>query len=224
MLRSHLSHLDVEMLKLLAAGMLLLSFAMLSTRRTQQLITLFMWQGIILFLSTFLVAHEAGVTELYFSAALTLILKVIILPLVLHILIRRLGAQWDNEPLVNIPVTMLVGLVLVIFAFGLAQPISLLATTIMHHTIGIALAVILLSFLMMITRRKAVTQVIGFLAMENGLFFAATSATYGMPMVIELGIALDLLVAVFILGIFFFQIREQFDSLDLHHLESLREE
>ena len=77
---------------------------------------------------------------------------------------------------------------------------------------------------MMITRRKAVTQVIGFLAMENGLFLAATSATYGMPMVIELGIALDLLVAVFILGIFFFQIREQFDSLDLHHLESLKEE
>ncbi|MFZ0301175.1 MAG: hypothetical protein WAL75_00760, partial [Terracidiphilus sp.] len=126
--------------------------------------------------------------------------------------------------LVNIPITMLVGLALVIFAFGLAQPISLLATTITRHTIGIALAVILLSFLMMITRRKAVTQVIGFLAMENGLFLAATSATYGMPMVIELGIALDLLVAVFILGIFFFQIREQFDSLDLHHLESLKEE
>ncbi len=218
------SHLDLEFAKLLAAAMLLLSFVMLSTRRTQQLITLFAWQGTILFLSTVLVAHDAGVTELYFSAALTLILKVITLPLVLHFLIRRLGAQWDNEPLVNIPVTMLVGLVLVIFAFGLAQPISILATTIMRHTIGIALSVILLSFLMMITRRKAVTQVIGFLAMENGLFLAATSATYGMPMVIELGIALDLLVAVFILGIFFFQIREQFDSLDLHHLESLREE
>ena len=218
------SHLDLELLKLLAAGMLLLSFAMLSTRRTQHLIALFAWQGTVLFLSTVLVAQDAGLTELYFSAALTLLLKVIALPLILHFLIRRLGAQWDNERLVNIPVTMLVGLVLVIFAFGLAQPISLLATTITRHTIGIALAVIFLSFLMMITRRKAVTQVIGFLAMENGLFFAATSATYGMPMVIELGIALDLLVAVFILGIFFFQIREQFDSLDLHHLESLREE
>jgi hydrogenase-4 component E len=218
------SHLDVELLKLLAAAMLLISFAMLATRRTQQLITLFAWQGAILFLSTILVAHEAGLTELYFSAGLTLVLKVITLPLILHILIRRLGAQWDNEQLVNIPITMLVGLVLVIFAFGLAQPISQLATTITRHTIGIALAVILLSFLMMITRRKAVTQVIGFLAMENGLFLAATSATYGMPMVIELGIALDLLVAVFILGIFFFQIREQFDSLDLHHLESLKED
>ena len=142
-------------------------------------------------------AHELGLTELYYSAALTLILKVIALPWILHRLIHRLGAQWDSEPLVNIPDTMLVGLVLVIFAFGLAQPISMLATTITRHTLGIALAVILLSFLMMITRRKAMTQVIGFLAMENGLFFAATSATYGMPMVIELGIALDVLVGVF---------------------------
>ena len=126
--------------------------------------------------------------------------------------------------MVNVPTTMLVGLVLVIFSFGLAQPITMLATTVTRHNIGIALSVIQLAFLMMITRRKAVSQVIGFLAMENGLFFAATSATYGMPMVIELGIALDLLVGVFILGIFFFQIREQFDSLDLHHLESLKEE
>lgn len=218
------SHLVAELLRLLAAGLLLISFAMLSRRRTQRLITLFAWQGAILFLSTSLVAWDAGLTELWYSAALTLLLKVIALPWILHRLIQRLGAQWDNEPLVNIPVTMLVGLVLVIFAFGLAQPISMMATTITRHTIGIALAVILLAFLMMITRRKAITQVIGFLAMENGLFFAATSATYGMPMVIELGIALDLLVAVFILGIFFFQIREQFDSLDLHHLESLREE
>jgi hydrogenase-4 component E len=218
------SHLVAELLRLLAAGLLFISFAMLSRRRTQRLITLFAWQGAILFLSTSLVAWDAGLTELWYSAGLTLILKVIALPWILHRLIQRLGAQWDNEPLVNIPVTMLVGLVLVIFAFGLAQPISMMATTITRHTIGIALAVILLAFLMMITRRKAITQVIGFLAMENGLFFAATSATYGMPMVIELGIALDLLVAVFILGIFFFQIRDQFDSLDLHHLESLREE
>jgi len=82
----------------------------------------------------------------------------------------------------------------------------------------------MLSFLMMITRRKAISQIVGFLAMENGLFFAATSATYGMPMVVELGVALDVLIGMVILGVFFFQIREQFDSLDLQHLEQLREE
>ena len=87
----------------------------------------------------------------------------------------------------------------------------------------VAMASVMLSFLMMITRRKAIPQVIGFLSMENGLLFAATSATYGMPMVVELGIALDVLVGVLILGVFFFQIREQFDSLDLKHLEKLKE-
>ncbi len=220
----HSSYVITEALNLLAASLLLISFAMLSRRRTQRLITLFAWQGAVLFASTYLVAYRAGLTELYYSAALTLLLKVIALPWILHRLIRRLGVQWDSEPLVNIPATMLVGLGLVIFAFGLAQPISRMATTITRNTIGIALAVIFLAFLMMITRRRAVTQVIGFLAMENGLFFAATSATYGMPMVIELGIALDLLIGFFILGIFFFQIREQFDSLDLSNMEALKEE
>lgn len=220
----HPSELVPQVLKVLAAGLLLISFAMLSGRRTQQLINLFAWQGALLFVSTCLVAYSAGLTEMYYSAALTLILKVILLPWILNRLVKRLGAQWDSEQLVNVPVIMFAGLLLVIFAFGLAQPITSMAATVTRHTLGIALAVILLSFLTMITRRKAVTQVIGFLAMENGLFLAATSATYGMPMVIELGVALDLLVGVFILGIFFFQIREQFDSLDLHNLESLKED
>jgi hydrogenase-4 component E len=108
-------------------------------------------------------------------------------------------------------------------AFNVAAPLADLSSSIARGTLGIALACVLMSFLMMITRSKAVPQVIGFLAMENGLFFAATSATYGMPMVVELGIALDVLVGTFIFGIFFFQIRETFDSLDIHHLEKLKE-
>ncbi|HEV2113867.1 MAG TPA: hypothetical protein VGR50_06925, partial [Terriglobales bacterium] len=146
------SYWVTELINILAASLLLISFAMLSRRRTQRLIALLAWQGVILFLSTCLVAHSSGLTELYYSAGLTLLLKVIALPWILGRLIYRLGAQWDSETLVNIPATMLVGLVLVIFAFGLAQPISLLATTVTRHTLGIALAVILLAFLMMITR------------------------------------------------------------------------
>ena len=99
-----------------------------------------------------------------------------------------------------------------------------LAGTVTRSTLGIAMACVMLSFLMMITRRKAIPQVIGFLAMENALFFAATGAVYGMPMVVEFGVALDVLVGALILGIFMFQIREQFDSLDIRHLEKLKEE
>jgi hydrogenase-4 component E len=213
-----------QIINLLAAVLLLLSFAMLAQRRILSLIDLFAAQGFVLTLSTAFVAWATGQTHLWWSAGLTLVLKVVLLPWILHRLIRRLNVKWDVEMLINIPTTMLFGLLLVILAFNLAQPVSALAGTITRGTLGIALAAVLLSFLMMITRSKAVPQVIGFLAMENSLFFAATAATYGMPMVVELGIALDVLVGVIILGVFFFQIRERFDSLDIRHLEKLKEE
>jgi hydrogenase-4 component E len=220
----HMPSLATQFLHVLAAGLLMISFAMLAQRRIRRLIVLLAWQGAMLSASTLLVAITAHQSHLYYSAALTLALKVIVLPWILMRLMKRLGIAGDIEPLVNISTLLLVGLALVIFAFGLAQPISALATTVTRQALGIALAVILLAFLMIIARRKAVTQVIGILALENGLFFAATSATYGMPMVVELGIALDLLVGVFVFGIFFFHIREQFDSLDLHHFEALKED
>jgi hydrogenase-4 component E len=213
-----------QIINVFAAALLLLSFAMLAQRRILSLIDLFAAQGFVLSLSTAFVAWATGQTHLYWSAGLTFLLKVLLLPWILHRLIRRLNVKWDVETLINIPTTMLVGLVLVILAFNLAQPVSELAGTVTRGTLGIALATVLLAFLMMITRSKAVPQVIGFLAMENSLFFAATAATYGMPMVVELGIALDVLVGVVILGVFFFQIRERFDSLDIHHLEKLKEE
>ena len=183
-----LQHYGPQLVNLFAAVLLLLSFSMLAQRRIISLINLYAAQGFVLFLSTALVAWLTGQTHLYGSAGLTLALKVIALPWILHRLIRRLNVKWDVETLINIPTTMLVGIVLVILAFNLALPISQLAGTVTHSTFGIALASVLLSFLMMITRSKAVPQVIGFLSMENGLFFAATSATYGMPMVVELGI------------------------------------
>jgi hydrogenase-4 component E len=213
-----------QLINLGAALLLLSSFAMLSQRRILSLVNLFALQGAVLSASTAIVAYTSGATHLYASALLSLILKVIVLPWILHRLIARLDVRWDTETQLNIPATMLVGIVIVVFAFALAQPIAQLSATVTRSTLGIALAVVLLSFLMMITRRKAVSQVIGFLAMENGLFSAATSATYGMPMVVELGVALDVLVGTLILGVFFFQIREQFDSLDLHHIEQLRED
>ena len=216
--------LDLQLINTLAALFLLLAFAMLSQRRVVGLVDLLALQGTLLCAATLLLAWRTGEAHLYLSALLTLALKVVFLPWLLHRLIRRLGVYWDSEPLINIPGTMLLGLLIVIFSFGLAQPIAALASTATRNGIGIAVAVVLLSFLTMITRRKAMSQVIGFLSMENGLFFGAMSATYGMPMIVELGVALDVLVAMLVLGVFFFQIREQFDSLDLHHLESLKED
>lgn len=214
----------LQFINLLAALLLLIAFAMLAQRRILSLINLFAWQGVLLALSTFIVAYSTNQHHLYYSAGLTLLLKVILLPYLLHRLIHRLNVRWDVETLINIPTTMLVGIALVIFSFNLAAPISQLAEGITRGLIGIALACVLLSLLMMLTRRKAVSQVVAFLSLENGLFFAATSATQGMPLVVELGIALDVLVATFIFGVFFFQIRETFDSLDITHMEKLKDD
>jgi len=219
-----MSVLLTQFVNLLGAVLLMLAFAMISQRRILSLIHLFTMQGVTLVLATAVVGYVTGQPHLYLSAALTFALKVLLIPWLLHRVIDKLEIRWDVETLINIPTTMLIGIVVVIFSFNLALPIARLSTSVASGTLGIALACVLLSFLMMITRAKAVPQVIGFLAMENGLFFAATSATYGMPMVVELGIALDVLIGVLILGVFMFQIREQFDSLDIRHLEKLKED
>lgn len=219
-----MSTLLAQFVNLLGAVLLILAFAMISQRRILSLIHLFTLQGMTLALATAVVGYVTSQPHLYLSAALTLLLKVLLIPYLLHRIIDRLQIRWDIERLINIPTTMLIGILVVIFAFNLAMPISRMSLKLASGTLGIALACVLLSFLMMITRSKAVPQVIGFLSMENGLFFAATAATYGMPMVVELGIALDVLIGVLILGVFMFQIRAQFDSLDIRNLEQLKED
>ncbi|WP_395701193.1 formate hydrogenlyase [Aquabacterium sp.] len=213
-----------QFVNLLGALLLILAFAMIAQRRILSLIHLFTMQGATLVLATVVVGYVTHQPHLYLSAGVTFLLKVLLIPWLLHRVVRRLDIRWELESLINIPTTMLIGIGVVIFAFNLALPISRLSHTLASGTLGIALACVMLSFLMMITRAKAVPQVIGFLSMENGLFFAATSATYGMPMIVELGIALDVLIGVLILGVFMFQIREQFDSLDIRHLEKLKDD
>ncbi|GER92767.1 formate hydrogenlyase [hot springs metagenome] len=207
----------------LAAAVLLTAFGMLVQKRIYSLIHLFAWQGFFLSVSTAIVGYVANRHHLYISSILTLSLKVVLLPYILYVLIVRLKIRKEVEAIVNIPMTMLIGIALVIFSYHLTAPVRELSTLITRSTLAIALATVMIGLLMMITRRHAVTQIIGFLAMENGLFFAATSATYGMPLVVELGVALDILIAAFIFGIFFFHIHTTFDSLDVEQMARLKE-
>ncbi len=204
----------------LGSALLLSSFAMLAQRRMTSLVRIFALQGVLLTLSTLAVAILSSETHLLFSALFTFAFKVVLLPAILFRLLNRLKIQGEVEALVNVPSTMVLGLAIVVFSFTLAGPISELASTVSKGLIGVGLASLLLSFLMMISRRKALTQVLGFLGMENALFFSAINATYGMPMVVELGVAFDVLVGTFVFGIFFFQIRETFESLDLKHMDT----
>lgn len=207
----------------LAAFVLLTAFGMLVQKRIYSLIHLFAWQGLFLSIGTAIVGYVAGRHHLYISSILTLSLKVILLPYILHALIVRLKIRKEVETIVNIPMTMFIGIALVIFSYHLTAPVRELSTLITRSTLAVALATVMIGLLMMITRKHAVTQIIGFLAMENGLFFAATSATYGMPLVVELGVALDILIAAFIFGIFFFHIHTTFDSLDVEQMARLKE-
>jgi len=213
-----------QLVNLAATLILMLSFAMISQRRITSLVNLFIVQGAALVAASLLLGYVTHQPDLYISAILTLVLKVVLIPWMLHRVIRKLNVRWDVDTLINVPTTMLVGIGLVIFSFSLAWPISRLSHNLAGGSLGIALACVLLSFMMMITRSKAVPQVIGFLSIENGLVFAAISVTNGMPMIVEFGVALDLLVAVLILGVFMFHIREKFDSLDIHKLEALKED
>jgi len=208
----------------LAAFVLLTAFAMLVQKRIYGLIHIFTWQGLFLSINTAIVGYVANRHHLYLSSLLTLSLKVILLPYILHVLILRLKIRKEAETLVNIPMTMLIGIGLVIFSYHLMSPVRELSTLITRSTLAVALATVMIGLLMMITRRHAVSQIIGFLAMENGLFFAATSATYGMPLVVELGVALDILIAAFIFGIFFFHINTAFDSLNVEQMARLKED
>lgn len=150
-----------QIINLLAAVMLLISFAMIAQRRVITLVDLFALQGFVLMLSTGFVAYTTGQTHLWYSAGITLLLKVLLLPWILHRLIRKLNVKWEFEGLINVPTTMLLGIVLVILSFNLALPIARVAGTITRGTVGIALAAVLLAFLMMIIRSKAIPQVIG---------------------------------------------------------------
>lgn len=211
--------LEQSLIALLGGLLLLTVFAMLSIRRIYSMIRIFVLQGLILSASTLVVGLVSGEKHLLFQALFTFALKVVLLPVLLFRLIRRLRLRGEVEVVLNVPMTMVTGIFVVIFSYGLASPLSRMASTVSRGLIGVGLATVLLSFLVILTRRKAVTQVLGLLSLENGLLFSATNATYGMPMVVELGVALDVLVGALLFGVFFFQIRESFENLDLDRLE-----
>jgi hydrogenase-4 component E len=208
---------------LFAAFVLFTSFVMLAQARIVPLIHVFAWQGVLLAVTAALVAYVTQHPHLYISAGLTLVLKAMLIPWLLHRLAVRLNIHRDIETLRYPSLTLLAGAALVVFSYYVALPIVHLATTTTRNAIAISIAVVLLGMLLMIARKKAIAQVIGFMSIENGLFFAAVVSTYGMPMVVELGIAFDVLVAAVLFGVFFFQMRASIDSLDVDRLNRLRE-
>jgi hydrogenase-4 component E len=207
----------------LAALVVFLSFVLLSQPRLTSMVRTFAWQGGLLALLTAVVAAAGNEPHLYLSALLTLGLKALLIPWMLHRLIRRLDLERHMEALTYQSLAIMAGAALVIFSYWVVLPIARLELANTRNLIAVSLAVVQLGMLIMVARRQVVAQVIGFMSMENGLFMAAVAATQGMPLVVELGVAFDVLVAAVLFGVFFFHIRDSIDSLDVDSLNRLSE-
>ncbi len=212
-----------QMVDLCAALLLVTCFAIVAQRRLSACVDVFALQSVFLAATAALVAFLTGIHHIYVAAALTVAIKVIVIPRILKKVIERLNVTRELVMNVNIPAGLLICGALVILAFFITQRIIPLGFLLTRDSLSIALAILMIGFFTMIARKKAVTQVIGFLVMENGLFLGATVAAHGMPLIVELGIFFDVLVAVLIIGIYTHRIQDAFDSVDTSKLTVLKE-
>ncbi len=215
--------LQFDIAHLLAGGLVLLSFMLLYQDRMFGLLNVFALHACVLAFSVGWQAWIQAAPHLYVTAAIALLFKGIAIPVALHRIVLRLGIHRTIETVVGVGLTMLAGIGLVALAIMVMLPASADADPLAREDLAFALSVVLLGLLMMVTRRNAVSQVVGFMSLENGLILAATGAK-GMPLVVEISVAFSILIAFIVIGIFLFRIRERFDTVDLQALESFRGE
>ncbi len=206
-----------RIITLMAALVLVLQIAAVGQRWLVSSIRIFAAQSFLLAAIAGIIAYFNHASHIYIAALLTLILKA-----------RKIEIRREIEPLINAPLSILIAGCLTLVGYVVAQSFyhpeeTSVRAALGHNTLAVAIALFLIGFFTMLNRRKALTQVLGLLSLENGLFLAAISLTYGMPLVVELGIFFDVLVAVMVLGILVFRIREAFDSMDVSKLRKLRE-
>ncbi|PYV40334.1 MAG: hydrogenase [Acidobacteria bacterium] len=210
-----------RMITLMAAGMLVTQLLIVGQRLLPTSIRLFSLQSFLLACLANTVAYFNHARHIYIAAFLTLLLKVIVMPLFLNRIVKRTSETTEVQSYLNTPVSILICGGLTLIGYMVAHPF-IKPHQRGHSTLAVATALFLMGFFLMMNRRKAISQVLGLLTAENGLFLAAISLTYGMPLIVELGIFFDVLIAVMIFGILVYRISEIFDSLDTSKLRRLR--
>jgi hydrogenase-4 component E len=217
------STLEFDVAHLLAGSLVLVSFMLLYQSRMYALLNLFAVHAVVLSMSVAWQAFIQGAPHLYVTAVIALGFKGVLIPYVLHRIVQQLHIHRAIEVVVGIGPTMLIGMGLVALSIGVVIPVTVETSSLAREDLAFALAVILLGLLMMVSRHNAVSQVIGFMSLENGLVLAATGAK-GMPLVIEISVAFSILIAFIVIGIFLFRIRERFDTVDLRAMDLFRGE
>ena len=218
-----MDHLAFDIAHFLAGGLVLVSFILIYQDRLYSLLNIYAIHATVLAGSVAWQANIQGAPHLYVTAAIALGFKAIIIPLALRRIVARLGIHREIETVVGIGLTMLAGMVLVALSMVVMLKVTGEATPLAREDLAFALAVVLLGLLIMVTRRNAVSQVVGFMSLENGLVLAATGAK-GMPLVVEISFAFSILIAFIVIGIFLFRIRERFDTVDIQALDRFRGE
>jgi len=215
----------IRSVDLLATGILVTAFLIVSSKSLAFYVRLFALQSVLLGTLSLLIAIRYGEAHILTAAVLTFVVKSITIPIVLNRVIDRIRVRKEVDFSINITVSLIVCGALVILSNSVAQPIlqvqragSLFTTKVLP----ISIAVMLIGLFIMISRKKAVTQIIGLLTMENGLFLSGLSITHGMPLIVEVGIFFDILVAALILGLFVFRINKSFETIDIAAMRSLR--
>ncbi|MDR3469507.1 MAG: hydrogenase-4 component E [Xanthobacteraceae bacterium] len=216
-------NISFDIAHLLAGGLVLVSFMMLYQDRLYALLNIFTLHALVLALSVTWQAWVQHAPHLYVTAVIALVFKAIVIPVALHRMIRQLGIHRDIETVVGIGPTMLAGMGLVALSLVLMLRVTSSADPLAREDLAFALSVVLLGLLVMVTRRNAVSQVVGFMSLENGLVLAATGAK-GMPLVVEISVAFSILIAFIVIGVFLFRIRERFDTVDVGALDDFRGE
>jgi hydrogenase-4 component E len=215
--------LNFDVAHLLAGSLVLISFLELYQDRLYALLNIFALHALVLALSVAWQAYIQDAPHLYVTAAIALVFKAIVIPVALHRIIVSLGIHREIEKVVGIGATMLFGIGLVALSMVVMLRVTAEAGPLAREDLAFALSIVLLGLLMMVTRGNAVSQVVGFMSLENGLVLAATGAK-GMPLVVEISFAFSILIAFIVIGIFLFRIRERFDTVDLEALDSRRGE
>lgn len=216
-------NLAFDIAHLLAGGLVLVSFMMLYQDRLSALLNVFTLHALVLAASVAWQALIQHAPHLYVTAVIALVFKAIVIPVALHRMIRQMGIHRDIETVVGVGPTMLAGMGLVALSMVLMLRVTASADPLAREDLAFALSVVLLGLLVMVTRRNAVSQVVGFMSLENGLVLAATGAK-GMPLVVEISVAFSILIAFIVIGVFLFRIRERFDTVDVGALDDFRGE
>ena len=216
-------HLAFDVAHMLAGSLVLMSFLQLYQDRLYALLNIYALHALVLALSVAWQALIQNAPHLYVTALIALVFKAIIIPVVLHRMIVRLGIHREIENVVGVGTAMLFGMGLVALSMVVMLRATHEADPLAREDLAFALSVVLLGLLMMVTRRNVVSQVVGFMSLENGLVLAATGAK-GMPLVVEISVAFSILIAFIVIGIFLFRIRERFDTVDVQALDRFRGE